>query len=126
MSSIFSPGTSLTSAEIDVIVSLTNLAVTPGGDAITKSSTSPNTFTNTAVSGSGGTWYTNEAVTLGGDKKTFTLLHAPTSTIFLLGGHQPQIYGVDFTGTINGINATFAYVVAQDNSVLSDQYATYL
>lgn len=126
MSYINSPGTALTSAEVDVIVSLTNLAVTPGGDAITKSSVSPNTFVNTAVSGSGGTWYTNEALTLDGDKKTFHLAHAPASTIFLLGGHQPQIYGVDFTGTINGINKDFAYATAQDTSVLNDQYATYL
>lgn len=125
MSYINTPGTQLTSAEIDTIVSLTNLAVTPGGDAITKSSISPNTFGNSAVTGSG-TWYTNEAVTLGVDNKTFTLLHAPTSTIFLLGGHQPQVYGVDFTGIINGINATFAYATAQDPSITSDQYATYL
>lgn len=125
MSYITSPGTSLTSAELATVVSLTNLLVTPGGDAITKTSVSPNTFANSAVS-AGGTWYTNEAVTLGGDNKTFTLAHPPTSTIFLLGGHQPQVYGVDFTGTINGSNATFVYVTAQDPSITSDQYATYL
>lgn len=126
MSYISAPGTSLTSAEIAAIVSLTNLAVTPGGDAITKSSISPNTFINSSVSGSGGTWYTNEAVTIGGDSKTFTLAHAPTSTIFLLGGHQPQVYGIDFTGSINGTNATFVYTTAVDPSIITDQYATYL
>lgn len=120
------PGTPLTSQEVAAIVSLTNLVVTPGGDAITKTSVSPNTFANTSVSGSGGTWYTNEPITLAGDNKTFTLLHAPTSTIFVLGGHQPQVYGVDFTGTINGSNATFAYASAVDPSIISDQYATYL
>ncbi len=124
MSYINSPGTPLTSAEVDVIVSLTNLAVTPGGSALTKSSISPNTFANTATGG--GTWFINELVTIGGDSKTFTLAHAPASTIFLTGGHQPQIYGVDFTGTINGVNKTFAYASAVDASILTDQYATYL
>lgn len=125
MSYYNNPGTQLTQAEIDTIVSLTNLVVTPGGNAVTKTSLSPNTFANASIGGAG-TWYTNEVVTLGGDSKTFTLAHAPVSTIFLLGGHQAQIYGVDFTGTIDGINKTFAYVTAVDSSLLSDQYATYL
>ena len=103
-------------------MSLTNLVVSPVGEAINK--TGATTFSNTAAGG--GTWYQSEQVTLAGDDKTFTLAHAPTSVIYLLGGHQPQIYSVDFTGTINGTNKTFAYINAQDASIISDQYATYL
>lgn len=123
MSHIDTPGTQLTSAEIETIVSLTNLVVTPGSQAVVKTATSPNTFSNASSSG---TWYQSEAVTLGGDNKTFTLAHAPTSVIYLLGGHQPQIYSIDFTGTIDGVNKTFAYATAVDASLISDQYATYL
>src|SRR5665213_2134392 len=122
MSYISSPGTSLTSSELATVVSLTNLLVTPGGEAVVK--VTGTTFGN--ASSGGGTWYQSEAVTLGGDSKTFTLAHAPTSVIYLLGGHQPQIYGVDFTGTINGSNATFVYATAVDPSIATDQYATYL
>lgn len=125
MSQISSPpGTALTSQEVAAIVSLTNLVVTPGGEAIVKTSTSPNTFSNASTGG--GTWHQSEVVTLAGDSKTFTLANAPTSVIYLLGGHQPQIYGIDFTGTIDGSNKTFAYVTAVDSSLLTDQYATYL
>lgn len=126
MSQISSPpGTALTSQEVATISSLTSLVVTPGGEAIAKTSTSPNTFGN-VTPGSDATWHQSEAITLEGDAKTFVLAFAPTSVIYLLGGHQPQIYSVDFTGTINGVNQTFAYVTAVDPSIQADQYATYL
>lgn len=121
MSQILGSGTVLTTNEVAVIVSLTNLLVTPGGEGVTKNTTT--TFTNTSLGA--GTWYNSEALTIQGDSKTFTLLHAPATTVYLLGGHQPQVYGVDFTGAINGVNTTFKYVNAVDPSIISDQYATY-
>ena len=124
MSYISGTGTVLTSTEVAVIVSLTNMLVTPGGSAIVKNTST--TFGNASVGGGGGTWYNSEQVTLAGDKKTFTLAHPPTSVVYLLGGHQPQIWGVDFTGTINGVNTTFVYGTAVDPSITSDQYATYM
>lgn len=122
MSYIAGGGTPLTSAEVAVILALTNLVVTPAGQAIAK--TGSTAFGN--VTAGTATWYQSEAVTISAaDSKTFTLLHAPTSVIYLLGGHQPQVYGIDFTGTIDGVNKTFAYTTAVDVSILSDQYATY-
>ena len=73
----------------------------------------------------GATWYNGEQITIAGDNKTFTLAHAPTQTIFLYSGHQPQQYGVDFTGTINGVNKIFVYANTLDPFLLSDQFATY-
>lgn len=122
MSNISNAGTLLTTAEIAVVLSLTNLLVSPSGQAVVKTGTT--TFGN-AASGSGGTWTQSEKLTLAADNKTFVLAGAPSSVIYLLGGHQPQIYGVDFTGTINGVNKTFVYGTAQDASVTADQYATY-
>lgn len=121
MSNISNVGTLLTTAEKAVIVSLTNLVVSPSGQAVGKTGTT--TFGN--VASGGGTWTQSEHITLAADNKTFTLATAPSSVIYLLGGHQPQIHGVDFTGTIDGSNKTFVYATAQDASVTSDQYATY-
>jgi hypothetical protein len=59
--------------------------------------------------GGGATWYLGEQITLGEDNRTFTLNHAPTAKIELLLDRQPQIYGVDFTGDIDGDNKTFAF-----------------
>lgn len=123
MSYIGGVGTLLTAAEVATILSLTNLVVSPSGQAINK--TTATGFGNTAAGGSG-VWTQSEKLTLAGDGKTFVLANAPTSVIYLLGGHQPQVYSIDFTGAINGVNKTFAYVTAQDASVLNDQYATYL
>jgi hypothetical protein len=74
--------------------------------------------------GGGGTWYVQK-VTLAGDNQTFTLSHAPQSVIFIYSNNQPQIYGTDYTGTINGTNTTFVYTNPVDPSLLSYQYATY-
>ncbi len=116
------PGTALTTAEIAVIVSLTNLVVSPAGQAVKKTSTTD--FSN-ASTGAAPTWYQSEVLILQADRRTFVLQNAPTATVFLLGGHQPQVYGIDFTGTINGVNKTFIYAAQQDASILTDQYATY-
>lgn len=121
MSYIDSIGTQLTSSELAVIVSLTSLGITPTNQAVNKITST--TFGNAAVGAS--SWTVSEQITLAGDRKTFTLLNAPSAVIYLFGGHQPQIWGVDFTGTINGSNKTFVYVAAQDPSLLTDQYATY-
>lgn len=118
------PGTPLTSAEVAIIESLTALLVTPSGQALTKATST--TFANAAIGSSTSTWKQSEVVTLLGDRRTFTLGSAPTAVIYLLGGHQPQIYGIDFTGTINGVNKTFVYVSQVDPSIIADQYATYL
>jgi len=99
------------------------LKFTGGGQSVTAN---PDGSVTISIPGGGSTtWYQGEQLTLAGDNKTFTLKNAPTSVLFVWGGHQPQIYGVDFTGTINGSNKTFVYTNAQDPSILSDQYATY-
>jgi hypothetical protein len=95
-----------------------NLTVTANADGSV-------TVSASGGGGGGATWYQAEQITLAGDNKTFTLAHAPTAVIFLTSGHQPQLYGVDYTGTINGTNKTFVYTNPQDPSVLNDQYATY-
>ncbi len=122
MSYISSGGTPLTTAEINTILSLTNLVVTPAGQAISK--TGSTSFGN--VTAGSATWHQSEVVTVSpADHRTFTLAFAPSSVIYLLGGHQPQVYGIDFTGTIDGSNKTFVYASAVDPSLLTDQYATY-
>lgn len=81
---------------------------------------------NSTGGGSAGTWYLGEQVTLGGDSESFTLAHAPTAIVELLLDRQPQIYGVDFTGTINGTNKNFAFTSPVDSSLLTLVYANYL
>lgn len=78
-----------------------------------------------AIGGGSSTWYNGEQITLAGDNKTFTLAHAPSSTIFPFVDRQPQIYNLDFTGTINGINKTFVFTVAIPSSLLLLVYSNY-
>lgn len=117
-------GLQLTSKEVLTVQNLHALAVGGAGQAIVK--TGAETFTNVTAGGGTTAWTGPEHLTLAGDSKTFILAVAPTAVITLYGGHQPQIYGVDFTGTIDGVNKTFAYVSAVDASIISDQYAIYL
>lgn len=79
----------------------------------------------TPSGGGSSTWYVGEHVTLAGDGKTLTLLHAPTSVISLTVDRQPQINGLDYTGTIDGTNKTFAFGTAIDPSLLTLIYADY-
>lgn len=75
---------------------------------------------------SSGTWYLGEHITLAGDNETFVLAHAPTSVVNLYLDRQVQIYSLDFTGTIDGSNKTFAFTSPVDASLLGEVYADYL
>lgn len=84
------------------------------------------TLTISSSGGSGGTWYLGEQITLQGDGVTFTLAHAPTAKLEVLLDRQPQIMGVDISGTIDGTNKTFAFTSAPDPSLSNLIYANYL
>lgn len=84
------------------------------------------TLTVNSSGGAGGTWYLGEQITLGGDSMSFTLLHAPTAKLEVLLDRQPQIQGVDITGTIDGVNKNFAFTSVVDPSLLTLIYANYL
>lgn len=71
------------------------------------------------------TWYRGEKITLAGDSKTFTLTNAPTSVVNLTLDRQLQLAAVDYTGTIDGVNKTFAFVTAVDASLQDIIYADY-
>ena len=72
-----------------------------------------------------GTWHVGEQITLAGNKMTFTLTFAPSSVINLTVSRQPQINGLDYTGTINGVNKTFVFTSPVDSSLLTSIYADY-
>lgn len=118
-----SQGNELTSNEIAMIEALAALSTSGAAQAIQK--TGPTSFANVNLSGGAAIWK-YEPITLDGDNKTFHLAQAPASMVFYYSGHQPQLYGLDFTGTINGSNKDFVLGSAQDSSLLSDQYAIYI
>lgn len=70
-------------------------------------------------------WTLGEQITLAGDNKTFTLANAPTSILNLTVDRQPQIKGLDYTGTINGVNKTFVFTLSVDASLQTLIYADY-
>lgn len=83
------------------------------------------TLTVDSTAGPVAPWYLGEQITLDPDKETFTLAHAPTAKLEVLLDRQPQIMGVDITGTIDGVNQTFAFTSAVDDSLLTLVYANY-
>lgn len=84
------------------------------------------TLTVNSTGGSAASWHNGEQITLGGDNASFTLANAPTATLEVLLDRQPQILGLDITGTINGTNKNFAFTSAVDPSLASLIYANYL
>lgn len=70
-------------------------------------------------------WTRGEQITLQADSKTFTLSKAPTAVLNLTLDRQIQIPTLDYTGTINGSNKTFAFVSAVDPSLQSLIYGDY-
>lgn len=99
------------------------------GTGITFSSLNKNGVLTLTVNSSGaaaGTWYLGEQITLDVDAVTFHLLHAPTAKLEVLLDRQPQIMGVDISGTIDGVNKDFAFTSAVDPSLFALIYANYL
>ncbi len=76
-------------------------------------------------SGGTPTWYRGEQLTIAGDNVTITLAHAPTAVLHLSVDRQPQITGLDYTGTIDGVNKTFVFTSPVDTSLQSTIYADY-
>lgn len=109
--------------KIGVVNTLNLLA----GDGITFDYLNQNGILTLTINGAtgGGAWTLGEQLTLGVDNKSFTLAHAPTSKLEVLLDRQPQVPGLDITGTINGTNKDFAFVDAVDSSLLTNIYANY-
>lgn len=99
------------------------------GSGITFDYLNKNGVLTLTVNSTGGTpaqWYLGEQITLDVDAMTFHLLHAPTAKLEVLLDRQPQIMGLDITGTIDGANKDFAFTSPVDSSLLADIYANYL